>query len=212
MGFAVRGCEGAFITLEGGDGVGKSTQAQLLAAHFTALGRKVLLTREPGGCRSAEAMRAVFLDHALNPLSELFMLLAARREHIVHTIAPALAQGMMVICDRYIDSTRVYQALRGVDSATIEQALQWTCGDCWPHYTVVYQLDETQQRQRLMQRNDNNRFDAAGADFHAAVQQKFAAIAAADPARCILQTTQHNPRVVLEQTLQQIQQRVVILQ
>src|SRR5437867_473368 len=130
---------GRFITLEGGEGTGKSTQAALLAERLTSLGIAVVLTREPGGSPGAEIIRHVLLAGVAKPLgveAEALLFAAARDDHIRNTIAPALKRGAWVICDRFIDSTRVYQG-RKLDQKFIRALERVTVGDLKPDVTLV---------------------------------------------------------------------------
>jgi dTMP kinase len=135
---------GRFITLEGGEGVGKSTQAQLLAQRLRPLGISVVVTREPGGSPGAEALRDVILSGAAAPFGsagEAILFSAARIDHIDQTIAPALEKGAWVVCDRFADSTRAYQGAAGkVDPALIASLERVAVGDVRPDLTLVLDL------------------------------------------------------------------------
>src|SRR5246127_4452807 len=135
---------GRFITLEGGEGAGKSTQAERLAARLRALAIGVVVTREPGGSAGADILRHVLLSGAakpLGPVAETLLFAAARDDHIRATIAPALAEGRWVICDRFIDSTRVYQGTLGeVDAKLIRSLERMTVADTMPDLTFVLDL------------------------------------------------------------------------
>jgi dTMP kinase len=181
--------QGRFITFEGGEGAGKSTQARLLAAHLATRGLPVLLTREPGGAPGAEAMRRVLLSGAgLDPVAEALLVFAARRDHLVATIRPALAAGLWVVSDRFADSSRAYQGhAQGVRAGTIE-SLAWIALEGQePDLTLVLdlpvELGLARARQRGVAADRYERLDAA---FHARVREGFRAIAAAEPGRCVL--------------------------
>src|SRR5215469_84570 len=135
---------GRFITLEGGEGAGKSTQAQRLAARLRGLAISVVVTREPGGSAGADIMRHVLLSGAakpLGPVAETLLFAAARDDHVRTTIAPALAQGRWVVCDRFIDSTRVYQGTLGaVDLKLIRGLERLTVSDTMPDLTLILDL------------------------------------------------------------------------
>jgi dTMP kinase len=181
--------QGCFITLEGGEGAGKSTQAQRLAAHLCARGKPVLLTREPGGAPGAEAMRRVLLSGAgLDPVAEALLVFAARRDHLVSTIRPALAAGMWVISDRFADSSRAYQGrAQGVRASTIE-GLAWIALEGQePDLTLVLDLPVELGLARARQRGvAADRYERLDAGFHARVREGFRAIATAEPGRCAL--------------------------
>jgi dTMP kinase len=180
--------KGRFITLEGGEGSGKSTQARLLAEALRANGQEVVLTREPGGTPGAEAIRALLVtgdDARWTAWSEALLVTAARVDHVARVIRPALARGATVICDRFIDSTRAYQgAGRGLEDAALIDLHNEAVG-LWPDVTVVLLFDEADGLKRAAARGDSEaRFEAIGGDFHARIQQFFAALPAAEPARC----------------------------
>src|SRR5918993_5480470 len=132
---------GKFITFEGGEGTGKSTQAQILAERLKVLGIAVITTREPGGSPGAEVIRHVILSGAVKPLgaeAEAMLFAAAREDHIAHTIRPALDRGHWVVCDRFADSTRVYQRVLGhVDPRLIKRLEKITVGENKPDLTII---------------------------------------------------------------------------
>ncbi len=179
---------GRFITLEGGEGSGKSTQARLLADAIGARGHDVVLTREPGGTAGAEAIRNLLVTGSADrwtAWSEALLMTAARVDHVERIIRPALARGAMVICDRYVDSTRAYQgAGHGLSDAALLRLHEDAVG-LWPDLTLVFQLDETEGLARAAARGDAEaRFERLGSDFHARITGFFAALPASDPARC----------------------------
>lgn len=187
---------GRFITFEGGEGSGKSTQARRLAARLEAAGIAVTLTREPGGSPFAERLRSVILDPATpphSPLSEALLFYAARADHVAHTIRPALAAGRWVVCDRFSDSTRVYQGAAGALSrATIEALEGIAVAPTVPDLTLVVDLDPAIGLARADRRRDSaeggprDRYEARTLAYHAALRQGFLAIAAENPARCVV--------------------------
>jgi dTMP kinase len=179
---------GRFITLEGGEGSGKSTHARRLAEALRAEGREVVLTREPGGTPGAEAIRTLLVTgepDRWTPWSEALLVTAARVDHVARVIRPALNRGAVVICDRFIDSTRAYQgAGRGLEDAALIDLHNEAVG-LWPDLTLVLLLDETEGLARAAARGDAEaRFEASGAAFHGRVQDFFAQLPAAEPARC----------------------------
>ncbi|MBU8546958.1 MULTISPECIES: dTMP kinase [Roseomonadaceae] len=178
---------GRFITLEGGEGAGKSTQARCLATHLARRGLPVLLTREPGGAPGAEAMRRLLLGGSgLDPLAEALLVFAARRDHLVSTIRPALAAGMWVISDRFVDSTRAYQgAGQGVDGAAIDSLAAIALEGRMPDLTLVLDLPVATGMARARQRGvAADRYERLDTAFHQRIRDAFLAIAAAEPARC----------------------------
>lgn len=184
---------GKFITFEGGEGAGKSTQANLLAARLRAQGIDVVLTREPGGSAGAEIIRHVLLSGAAKPLGaevEAVLFAAARADHLDHVIRPALERGCWVVCDRFADSTRVYQgALGKVDPRILSGLERVTVGDAIPDLTVILDLAADLGLQRARSRaagGDSDRFEKEGLDFHEQLRAAYRDIAAREPGRCIL--------------------------
>jgi dTMP kinase len=182
---------GRFITFEGGEGGGKSTQAQRLAQALTQAGVAVALTREPGGAPGAEEIRKLVVEGAperWDALTEALLLTAARREHVVRTIEPALAAGRWVISDRFADSTLAYQGYgRGIDRAALEALRQLAIGTLTPDLTLILDLPVELGLARAHQRRGHElRFEAMDRDFHARLRQGFLAIAAAEPTRCVV--------------------------
>ncbi|MDF1719799.1 MAG: dTMP kinase [Minwuia sp.] len=179
---------GLFITFEGGEGVGKSTQTALLADALRAQGFQVTVTREPGGTPMAETLRGLLLDpaHDLDPMEQVLLLNAARHSHVRQVIAPALAAGDVVICDRFIDSTRAYQgAAGGIDGQVITDLHRLVFGDLMPVLTVVLDAPvETGLRRAADRAAATDRFETADRAFHERLRQGFLAIAAAEPVRC----------------------------
>ena len=184
---------GKFITFEGGEGAGKSTQAALLANKLESLGLSVLLTREPGGSPGAEIIRHVLLSGAAKPLgaeAEAMLFAAAREDHVRCTIEPALAAGKWVVCDRFADSTRVYQgALGNVDERLIKGLERVSIGDLVPNLTFVLDVPVDAARERSTARRGDgapDRFEAEGAEFHDKLRQAFLALAGGEPERCVV--------------------------
>lgn len=180
---------GKFITLEGGEGVGKSTQIRRLIARLTEQGREVVATREPGGSPGAESIRDLVLRGSADrwsPVTETLLMYASRRDHIERVIAPALAAGKWVVCDRYADSTRAYQgAAGGVDPAFIAAMETHVLEDVRPDLTLVLDLDPKIGLARAMDRaGAEMRFESKGEAFHLRLRQAFLDIAAKEPARC----------------------------
>ena len=179
---------GRFITLEGGEGVGKSTQAEQLAAALRERGKRVVVTREPGGTPGAEAIRALLMTGAAERWSaraEALLFAAARSDHVDRVIRPALERGDWVISDRYIDSTRAYQGGAGaVDDAEILALHAIACAGLMPDRTLLMQLSGDEANRRATARDGaDDRFAAKGADYHARLDAAFARLALAEPDR-----------------------------
>jgi dTMP kinase len=178
---------GRFITLEGGEGAGKSTQAALLADALAELGVPVLRTREPGGASGAETLRGLLLDGGIDwsPLAETLLHFAARAQHVAKTIQPALDAGMWVVCDRFYDSTTAYQGCgQGVDRGVIATLIGIL--GVVPDVTLVLDVTEQAAATRRLQRGGGaDRYERLDAGFHARVRQGFRDIAAAEPSRCV---------------------------
>jgi dTMP kinase len=180
---------GRFISLEGGEGTGKSTQARRLAEWLGARGREVVLTREPGGSPGAEAIRALLVNgppEKWSAQTETLLMFAARRDHVERVIEPALSRGAWVICDRFTDSTRAYQGVAGgADPALIRALEDHVVGPMVPDLTLILDLPVEQGLARAATRGDGEgRFEAKGADFHSRLRQAFLDIAIVETARC----------------------------
>ena len=182
---------GRFITLEGGEGAGKSVQAKRLATRLRDAGLEVVLTREPGGSEGAEAIRDVILSGSAaryGAVGEALLFSAARIDHIDETIAPALARGAWVISDRFLDSTRAYQGAGGeLDSALIASLERVAVGACRPDLTLVLDLPVAEGLARARARRGAaaaDRFEREGPAFHETLRRAFLAIVEAEPERC----------------------------
>lgn len=182
---------GSFITFEGGEGAGKSTQVRRLAAKLRAAGREVVTTREPGGSPTAEVFREFLLSGRARPLGvvgEAYLFAAARLDHVGETIEPALARGAFVLSDRFCDSTRVYQGTAGgLDKAVIDHLERVAVGDCWPDLTIVIDVpvDVGLKRARLRS-GGADRFESDAVAIHEARRRGFLDIARNDPDRCVV--------------------------
>ena len=180
---------GRFITLEGGDGAGKSLQARRLARRLVALGVEVVATREPGGTPHAERLRELILSGALRelgPEAEAIAFAAARIDHVDELIRPTLARGAWVISDRFADSTRAYQGAAGnLGAAFIERLERIAVGDARPDLTLILDIDPAQGLARAAGRaGAPDRFEQEGREFHEMLRGAFLAIAEAEPERC----------------------------
>jgi dTMP kinase len=182
---------GRFITFEGGEGAGKSTQVQRLAARLKADGREVVTTREPGGSPGAESIRDIVLRGAADrwsPVTETLLMYAARRDHVERVIRPGLERGAWVVCDRFADSTRAYQgAAGGTDPGLISALETYILEDTRPDLTLVFDLPVEVGLERAYARaGAEMRFESKGEAFHQRLRDGFRAIAAAEPDRCTL--------------------------
>jgi len=171
---------GLFITFEGGEGSGKTTQIQHLKNWIESNmdSANLCLTREPGGTIEAESIRELLLNGAANkwqPATEAMMMSASRHEHVIHVIKPALSRGDIVICDRFTDSTHVYQGyVGGVDNALLDGLDQLSCQGLVPDLTLLLDMDSNAGLARTIQRGDvESRFESKGAAFHQKVRQGF---------------------------------------
>lgn len=181
---------GRFITFEGGEGAGKSTQVARLVDYLKGAGRHVVQTREPGGSPAAERVRDLLLrdGRSWTAMSEALLHYAARAEHLRETIRPALARGEWVICDRFSDSTMAYQGYgQGLDRAIIAELDTWVVGDEHPDLTLILDVPAEVGRTRADARlQDADRYERMPTDFHARVRDGFLAIARAAPGRCVV--------------------------
>lgn len=181
---------GPFITFEGGDGVGKSTQIALLADHLRSAGHDVVMTREPGGSPGAETVRTLLVQGAADrwsPLTEALLVFAARADHLEKIINPARARGCVVICDRFTDSTMAYQGIAGaLGEETVARLAALVVGADGPDLTLVLDTAAPRALRRAEGRGGDNRFESKGAAYQEQVRQAFLRIAAAEPNRCAL--------------------------
>jgi len=180
---------GRFISFEGGEGAGKSTQAKLLKAALEARGRSVLLTREPGGSPGAEEIRKLLVEgepDRWTPLAETLLFLAARADHVARVIEPALASGSWVISDRFADSTFVYQGLaRGLGIDAVRKLQTAALGSFAPDLTIVLDVQPRAGLERATARGaKENRFERFDAAFHNRLRDGFLSLAAGEPQRC----------------------------
>lgn len=185
--------QGKFITFEGGEGTGKSTQAAMLALRLESIGLEVQLTREPGGSPGAEIIRHVLLSGAAKPLGadvEAMLFAAARDDHVQCTILPALRSGKWVVCDRFADSTRVYQGILGqVDEKLINGLERVSVGELSPDLTMILDVPVQIGLERAKLRRGSgeaDRFEGEGAEFHEKLREAYLAIAAREPDRCVV--------------------------
>lgn len=202
---------GRFITLEGGEGVGKSTLAAGLLASLEAAGRVVVRTREPGGSPGADEIRRLIVTgdkERWSGLTETLLLVAARNDHLERTIRPALARGAWVICDRFLDSTYAYQvAARGIPEATLS-ALHKVIDAPQPDLTLVLDLEPALGLSRARSRTIGEaRYESFDEGFHARVRAAFLGIAAQEPKRCAVIDATRDAEGVLEQAQRIVAER-----
>jgi dTMP kinase len=206
---------GYFITFEGGEGSGKSTHARLLGERLKALGLDVVITREPGGSPGAEIIRHILLSGIAKPLgpeTEAILFAAARDDHLRTMIRPAIAAGNWVICDRFIDSTRVYQgALGHVDPRLIRSLERVTVGGAVPDLTFILDVPATVGLARAKRRRDGgevDRFEAEDVEYHEELRNAYRALAALEQNRCVVIDGRAPRDVVAERIWQIVEQRL----
>ena len=215
---------GKFITFEGLDGTGKSTQLGKLATALRAAGVKVVETREPGGTPTGEKIRRVLLDSStdgLSPLTEMALMFASRAQHIAEVIQPALEQGSIVLCDRFTDSTEAYQGSgRRLGSESVLSLHRVLCGDLQPDLTILLDSDAASSLGRARRRNqrasrrrrgghgDENRFEQETRTFFARVREGYLAIAAREPQRVVLVDASGTPSQTHSQIMQVVSRKL----
>jgi dTMP kinase len=196
--------KGFFITFEGGEGAGKSTQIERLAAKLRAKRYDILVTREPGGSPGAEAVRHVLLSGAaesLGPKTEALLFAAARSDHIEQVIRPAIERGAIVLCDRFIDSSRVYQGVTGgLDARFMEVVERISINGMVPDLTLILDIDPAEGLKRAAVRRSPDaapdRFEKETVSVHQRRREAFLAIAAAEPERCVVIDASAPPKEV----------------
>ena len=184
---------GLFITFEGGEGCGKSTQIAALKARLEAMGKTVVQTREPGGTALGESVRSL-LQHddagqGMSPEAELLLFAASRAQHVRELIAPAIAQGQIVLCDRFLDSTTVYQGVaRAIDSKKVDTINQFAIGDTKPDLTILIDLPAEIGLARVHARSDGqlDRMENEAIEFFQAVRQGYLDLAKSEPKRFLV--------------------------
>ena len=206
---------GLFLTLEGAEGVGKSTNIGFVTQYLEKRGIEYVLTREPGGTQLAERIRDLLLavhEEPMSGLTELLLVFAARAQHLDKIIEPALATGKWVVCDRFTDATFAYQgAGRGLSMETIDQLQSMVQGDLRPDLTIILDLDPEIGMQRASNRGELDRFEREQQSFFRHVRQGYLDIAQAEPDRCTvidaskaLEDVKRNLLTVIEQRLSRI--------
>jgi len=208
--------KGIFITLEGGEGTGKSTQIKLLQQALATAGVDILTTREPGGTDQAERIRNLLVQSDggnFDPMTEALLLFAARREHLVHKIWPALERGQWVISDRFADSTRAFQGYgMGLDMQVIENLYLMVAGDFQPDLTFIFDIDpETGLKRSLKRLKESalteDRYERMGLPFHTSLRNGFLEIAKKFSDRCVVIDAAQDVQTVHQQILKVIEQR-----
>jgi dTMP kinase len=211
---------GKFITLEGGEGAGKSTQAAMLAERLREAGHSVVETREPGGTEHSEKIRKFLLSgkaEEYGPMGEAVLFSAARDEHLSKVIQPALKRGDWVLCDRFSDSTTAYQGAAGGLKPSVLRALERiTVGDAMPDLTIILDLPPEAGLKRALERNmadaekteDADRFEGMDKRFHEALRESFLKIAAENPQRCVIFDAQQPPSSVAEDIWETVVERL----
>lgn len=212
--------KGIFITLEGGDGTGKSTQIRLLAEALTAAGVDAVTTREPGGTPQAERIRNLLLQRdsgTFDPLTEAMLMFSARREHLVNKIWPEMEAGKWVISDRFADSTRAFQGYgMGLDAVLIEKLYALVAGDFQPDMTFIFDIDPEAGLTRSMKQkgqtqdateSTEDRYERMGLAFHNRLRDGFLAIAKQYPDRCVIIDAAQDIQSVHRQVLRVIEDR-----
>lgn len=175
---------GLFISFEGIDGAGKSTHIPALEALLRARGHRVTVTREPGGTPLAERLRELLLHEAMDPLSEALLMFAARREHVLQVVQPALARGDVVLCDRFTDATFAYQGYgRGFNLEVLATLEQWVHGGLQPRLTLWFDVPPEVAAARLAQARSPDKFESESLGFFTRVAAGYAARMADDPQR-----------------------------
>jgi dTMP kinase len=214
---------GKFITFEGLDGTGKSTQMRKLAVALRAAGHKVIETREPGGTPTGEKIRKVLLDSGtagLDPMAEMALMFASRAQHIAEVIEPGLAAGSVVLCDRFTDSTEAYQGSgRKLGSAAVLELHRVLCGDLQPELTILLDSNPHASVNRARRRNerdsrsstrghDENRFERETRAFFGRVREGFAAIAKREPGRVVLVDARGTPGQTHQKILEVVRKKL----
>lgn len=202
--------KGIFITLEGGEGTGKSTLIKALSAHLGAIGITPLLTREPGGTEMAEAVRALALfppgDGSWSPVAQALLMNASRADHLEKKIRPALEAGTWVICDRFADSTRAYQSIDGLAADTLLAFETAVVGQTRPDMTFILDAAPQALMERRAERGGSDAFEAKPMAFHERVRDAFLDIAKQEPERCMVLDALQTPENVADHAMQALKQ------
>ena len=206
---------GRFITLEGGEGAGKSTQTRLLANALASKGLQTITTREPGGTPGAEDIRDLLVQGEVgrwDPMSEALLHFAARRNHVSNVIDPALEAGQWVVCDRFTDSTIAYQGFGlGLGKTAIEALHRLAIGDLWPDLTVILDIPFSEGFERIAARSgDSHRYERMDDAFHERLRAGFLDIAKSEPQRCAVVDARDSIEGVHAAVLAIVEQRLEV--
>ena len=207
---------GLFITLEGGEGTGKSTQIQMLRTALETMGKEVLLTREPGGSKGGELIRPLLVSGEADwdAITETLLFSAARRDHLTHKVWPALKEGKIVLCDRFSDSTLAYQGYGRGDNLEIQETVKKlykiVAGDFEPDLTLILDIDPKVGLKRSCDRTGNTekRFENMDFSFHENLRQGFLKIALENPKRCKIINADQTPEAVHEEIMKAIKEKL----
>jgi dTMP kinase len=205
-----------FVTFEGVEGSGKSTQMRLLAARLRATGREILETREPGGTAIGQTLRGILMDAGntgLDPVTEWLLLEADRRQHVRETLRPALKRDVFILCDRYSDATEAYQqGGRGLDPAAVQLVDAIARDGLMPDLTLLYDCDPKDGLARARRRDGGElgRFEAVRLDFHERVREAYLAIARREPERVAVVSASGPPEEVFKETWTRLAERFAL--
>ncbi len=203
---------GKFLTIEGPDGAGKTTQVEKIRVYLESRGHKVLVTREPGGTLLGERLREILLNFEKeNPVPEAEALIyaASRAQLVKKIIGPALQKGSIVLCDRFVDSSLAYQGFaRGLGIRKLESVNRWFLKDIWPDMTIILDIDPTKSLKRLQGQKD--RLEREALDFHKKVREGFLVLHKMYPHRIKKVDASHKPEQVFEKILFEIRKSCII--
>jgi dTMP kinase len=203
---------GFFITFEGIEGSGKSTQIGILARYLTRKGHRVVVTREPGGTRFGEQIRKILLsirNHRLDPRAELFLYLASRTQHLEEIIRPALRKGRVVLCDRFSDATLAYQGFgRQLDMKFVRPAVHYAAKGMIPDLTLLLELDVRNGLNRVRHRGRSNRLDREQRAFHERVRSGYLRLARKDRKRIKMIEASRDPKTVADEIRRMVDRRL----
>ena len=202
-----------FITFEGPDGSGKSTQLKMLASALREEGREIVTTREPGGTEIGDQIRAVIMNmknKAMDPRTELLLFNASRAQLVEELIRPSLAAGKVILCDRYADSTMAYQGYgHGLDKDELRRLLNFATGGLKPDLTLLFDISaEAGLKRRLSNHDEWNRMDDYALQFHERVRGGFLELAAADPERWVVLDADRDPGVIHAEVLDIVKRKL----
>lgn len=208
--------KGFFITFEGGEGTGKSTQTRLLAAYLEKRGISCILTREPGGSDGAEEIRNLVVKGDVarwDAVTEMLLMYAARRDHLVKKIRPALNEGKTVICDRFADSTTAYQGYGYAEEPSPEDVSRLydiVIGTFKPDLTIIMDLPVEKGLERALSRDANsNRYERMGLDFHRSLRRAFLTIAEQEPDRCAVIDADRSVEEIHQEIVSVVEKRLL---